>query len=223
MQSLLDRYISTLALESVTTPAILSIHDALIVVERWSHKALPSLDSLHKEYISGVFLYETPEDKVEFPIIEIRKFISDTAKIPYEGKHIYILSGIDTGSLEAMNALLKVLEDTPRHAIILLVVSDREALLETIHSRTIDLFRSERRLIDGTHADAIRTFFEWKKEQWISTLFGLKPTREEAIDILTLALEYSTGESIDAIETGFIQLFTTNEPPRNILDLAFLW
>jgi hypothetical protein len=36
MQSLLDRYISTLALESATTPAILSIHDALILVERWS-------------------------------------------------------------------------------------------------------------------------------------------------------------------------------------------
>jgi DNA polymerase-3 subunit delta' len=97
---------------------------------------------------------------VEFPIIEIRKFISDTAKIPYEGKHIYILSGIDTGSLEAMNALLKVLEDTPRHAIILLVVSDRESLLETIHSRTIDLFRSEIRIIDQTHADGIRAFFE---------------------------------------------------------------
>jgi DNA polymerase III gamma/tau subunit len=97
---------------------------------------------------------------VEFPIIEIRKFISDTAKIPYEGKNIYILSGIDTGSLEAMNALLKVLEDTPRHAIILLVVSDRESLLETIHSRTIDLFRSEIRIIDQTHADGIRAFFE---------------------------------------------------------------
>lgn len=39
-----------------------------------------------------------------------------------------------------MNALLKVLEDTPEHAIILLVVDNREALLETIHSRTIDLF-----------------------------------------------------------------------------------
>ena len=88
MQSLLDRYISTLALESATTPAILSIHDALTIVERWSHRSLASLEALHNEYIPGVFLYETPEDKVEFPIIEVRKFISDTAKIPYEGKHI---------------------------------------------------------------------------------------------------------------------------------------
>jgi hypothetical protein len=49
MQSHLDRYISTLALGSATTPAILSIHDALTVVERWSHRSLASLESLHKE------------------------------------------------------------------------------------------------------------------------------------------------------------------------------
>jgi DNA polymerase III delta prime subunit len=59
-----------------------------------------------------------------------------------------------------MNALLKVLEDTPTHAIILLVVSDRETLLETIHSRTIDLFRSGRRFVDRNHADTIQAFFE---------------------------------------------------------------
>jgi hypothetical protein len=51
MQSLLDRYISTLALESTTTPAILSVHDALTVVEHWSHRSLASLEALHKEYI----------------------------------------------------------------------------------------------------------------------------------------------------------------------------
>ncbi len=50
----------------------------------------------------------------------------------------------------------------------------------------------------------------------------MKPTRSEAIDILTLALEYSTSDSIDAIEDGFIQLFTTNEPARNILDTVFI-
>ena len=159
MQSLLDRYISTFALDTATTPAIVTSHDALTIVERWSGRSLSSLDSLHKEYIPGVWLYETPEDKVEFPIIVVRKFISDTAQIPYEGKYIYILSGVDTASLEAMNALLKVLEDTPRHAIILLVVGDREALLETIHSRTIDLFRQERRIIDRAHEGAIRDFF----------------------------------------------------------------
>ncbi len=39
-----------------------------------------------------------------------------------------------------MNALLKILEECPIYASILLVVEDSEALLETIHSRCIDLY-----------------------------------------------------------------------------------
>jgi hypothetical protein len=50
----------------------------------------------------------------------------------------------------------------------------------------------------------------------------MKPTREEAIDILTLALEYAPRGYIDAIEEGYTQLFTTNEPTRNILDIVFI-
>lgn len=121
-----------------------------------------------------------------------------------------------------MNALLKVLEDTPEHAVILLVVADREALLDTIHSRTIDLFRQSRRITGGTHREAIVDFFSGKKETWITTLFVMKPTREEALDILTLALEYAPSEYLESIEQGFMDLFTTNESPRNILDTVFL-
>lgn len=126
-----------------------------------------------------------------------------------------------------MNALLKVLEDTPEHAVILLVVSDRESLLDTIHSRTIDLFRRSRRIIDDTHREAIRNFFSGRQESWITALFAMKPTREEALDILTLALEYAPSEYapseyLESIEQGFIHLFTTNESPRNVLDIVFL-
>jgi len=121
-----------------------------------------------------------------------------------------------------MNALLKVLEDTPEHAVILLVVADREALLDTIHSRTIDLFRQSRRIVDDTHRDAIRDFFAGREESWIITLFAMKPTREEALDILTLALEYAPSEYIEPIEQRFIDLYTTNESPRNVLDIVFL-
>ncbi len=47
-----------------------------------------------------------------------------------------------------MNALLKVLEDTPKHAVILLVVENRESLIETVHSRSIDMFSQKKRIID---------------------------------------------------------------------------
>jgi len=121
-----------------------------------------------------------------------------------------------------MNALLKLLEDTPAYTIILLVVSDRESLLETIHSRTINLFRDSHHIVDDTHREAIRDFFTGKDVSWITTLFGMKPTREEALDILTLALGYAPSEYIDPIEQGLIDLYTTNESPRSILDVVFL-
>jgi hypothetical protein len=50
----------------------------------------------------------------------------------------------------------------------------------------------------------------------------MKPTREEALDILILALEYAPSEYLEPIEQGFIDLFTTNESPRNVLDIVFL-
>ena len=222
MQSYLSRYISTFVLETTTTPAIVSHDDALTIIESWGKKTYGTMAKVKKDYIPGLFIYETPEDKVEFPIERVREFIKDTAQMPYEGKNLYMLLGIDTASHAAMNALLKVLEDTPAYAIIILVVADREALLDTIHSRTIDLFRQSRRIIDETHRDAIREFFADNKESWIVTLFAMKPTREEAIDILTLALEYAPSEYLESIEQGFIYLYTTNESPRNVLDIVFL-
>lgn len=222
MQSYLERYISTFGIDSATTPAIVSHEDALTIVESWSKKSYTTMARAQKDYIPGLFIYETPEDKVDFPIERVREFIKDTAQMPYEGKNLYMLLGIDTASHAAMNALLKVLEDTPKYAIIILIVADREALLDTIHSRTIDLFRQTHRVPDDTHHEAIQDFFIWKKETWITTLFGMKPTREEAIDILMTALEYAPGEYIEPIEEWLIYLFTTNETPRNILDIVFL-
>ena len=60
-----------------------------------------------------------------------------------------------------MNALLKVLEDTPKNSVIILVVTEAESILETIHSRTINLFRKKQdRTISIEHESAIRDFFE---------------------------------------------------------------
>lgn len=222
MQSLIERYISTFSTKNTVAPSIIWYNDAIFIIEKWAQRDFGTIEKVKKDYVSGLFIYETPEDKTEFPISEVRKFITDTSKKPYEWKHLYVLLGVDTASLEAMNALLKTLEDTPEHAVILLVVSDRESLLDTIHSRTIDLFRQSRRIIDDTHREAIRDFFDGQQELWIATLFAMKATREEALDILTIALEYAPSEYLESIEQGFIDLFTTNESPKNIIDLVFL-
>ena len=84
MQSYLSRYISTFVLETTTTPAIVSHDDALTIIESWGKKTYGTMAKVKKDYIPGLFIYETPEDKVEFPISEVRKFITDTSKKSYE-------------------------------------------------------------------------------------------------------------------------------------------
>lgn len=222
MQSHIQYYIATLRQENTTTPAVISYDDAIIIIEQWTQKEYGTIEKIKKEYIPWLFIYETPEDKVEFPIEKVRELISDISIKPYEWKNIYMLLWIDTASHSAMNALLKVLEDTPEHAIILLVVKDRESLLDTIHSRTIDLFRQNHRLLNETHRSMISEYYAGNPESWITVLYSLKTTRDEAIDILIISIEYAPSEKIGIIEEWLMQLYSTNESTRNILDTVFL-
>ena len=86
-------------------------------------------------------LYEKSQEKKSLSIEDIRRWIVDIAERPYEKRVLYILRDFDEASHEGMNATLKVLEEPPDYAIILLIVSNPESLLETIRSRTISLFR----------------------------------------------------------------------------------
>jgi DNA polymerase III gamma/tau subunit len=66
-------------------------------------------------------------------------------EIPYTSRHTYVLRDFDEATLEAMNATLKILEEPPKYALILLIVKNPESLLETIISRSLNLYKSEAR------------------------------------------------------------------------------
>jgi DNA polymerase III gamma/tau subunit len=104
---------------------------------------ITSLDDIKEMNISGVSLYEKDPEKKEFSIKQVREMIENAAQSPYEGKNLFILRDYDRASLEAMNASLKILEESPSYLVILLVVSNPENLLETIRSRSINIFISE--------------------------------------------------------------------------------
>ena len=86
-------------------------------------------------------LYEKSPEKKSLSIEDVRRWIVDIAERPYEKRAVYILRDFDEASHEAMNATLKILEEPPQYAIILLIVSNPESLLETIRSRTISIWR----------------------------------------------------------------------------------
>ena len=68
--------------------------------------------------------------------IEIRPY--------YGGKKIYIIPEAEIMTTEAQNALLKTIEEPPEYAIIILIVKNRELLLQTVRSRCVILsFKAE--------------------------------------------------------------------------------
>lgn len=68
-------------------------------------------------------------------IAQIRKLQTDIIIKPHNNYKIYIINDAEKMTIEAQNALLKTLEEPPEYAIIILITSNKEALLDTIKSR----------------------------------------------------------------------------------------
>lgn len=72
-----------------------------------------------------------------FHVDEIRFIRSDVYKKPNEApRRVYLLLDAHTMSVQAQNALLKVLEEPPLHALFILTCPSASALLPTVCSRT---------------------------------------------------------------------------------------
>lgn len=74
-------------------------------------------------------------------IDEIREQLVDDIEIkPYESKYkIYIVPDAELMNANAQNAILKTIEEPPQYAVILLLTSNLDRLLETVRSRCITL------------------------------------------------------------------------------------
>ena len=79
------------------------------------------------------------------PVALIRSGLIDSIQIkPYKGPYkIYIVDRAEKLTIEAQNALLKTLEEPPAYAVIMLLATGEENLLETVRSRCVTM-RMER-------------------------------------------------------------------------------
>lgn len=80
-------------------------------------------------------------EKKEITIKEVRsQVINDVDIKPYEGKRkIYIIPDADKMNLQSQNAILKTIEEPPAYVVIILQVSNADALIGTIQSRCVNL------------------------------------------------------------------------------------
>lgn len=78
------------------------------------------------------------QDCANFPIEEIRRMQAEaeySAGFSGNEQRVFVLFSFDSASIAAQNAALKIIEESPKNTLILLLVTKKEKLLETITSR----------------------------------------------------------------------------------------
>lgn len=79
-------------------------------------------------------------EKGVIKVDEIRKFTSELFLLPTVSKRkVFIIDDADSMNEQAQNALLKVLEEPPLYATMILITSNKEKLLRTIKSRVAEI------------------------------------------------------------------------------------
>lgn len=86
-------------------------------------------------------IYVTHEKPNVIGVDDIRTQVNEDINIkPYAGKKkIYIINEAEKMNQQAQNAILKTFEEPPHYAVILLLVTNAEELLQTIRSRAVQL------------------------------------------------------------------------------------
>lgn len=84
------------------------------------------------------------EDKATIPVDAVRIIRNDAQKVPVEGDFkFYIIRDADKMTVQAQNALLKILEEPPSFVVFILISENANLLLSTIRSRA-SIFRMQR-------------------------------------------------------------------------------
>lgn len=107
-----------------------------------------------------------------FHLDVIRAIKADVFITPNEGKYkMYLLENAQTMTVQAQNALLKILEEPPSYAVFLLTAESRESMLPTILSRcvTIPLFP----VSEEETVTALRAAFPDRPEEDLRQAAGL--------------------------------------------------
>lgn len=219
----LDRYITSIAWDTPSTPAMMDESSIFLLISSITKQHIVSYDELIEANITNIFVYDIPEEKKEFNIETVRQCILDIDLMPYEWKNIYILRHFSTATRHAQNALLKILEECPSYAVIILEVDNPHSVLETIRSRVIDLSSTENQLhLDSLWQEIIEYYKKKEYTKLAGALYDLKCTSNEAISILQWVYPYLSEEEMVRCDDAIESLSATHENPRSILDVLFL-
>lgn len=104
------------------------------------------------------YVYVTDTDDV-IKVGEIRALSENIMLKPIKSaRRVFIINNADKMNESAQNALLKILEEPPEYATIILVVSNKEKIVKTIQSRCNEIYFSPLTL------DEMKTYCKMKNE-----------------------------------------------------------
>lgn len=80
------------------------------------------------------------EGKESFLVSQSRELRAEASRLPNEGRHkVFILPDAQHMNEAASNALLKILEEPPEYAVMILIAENPASLPETVRSRCVEL------------------------------------------------------------------------------------
>ena len=129
----------------------------------------------------------TRGDKATLGVDAVREMIGDASMASTEFDYkVYVFEDAHTLTVQAQNALLKVMEEPPEGVVILLLTEEADAMLTTVRSRA-RLVRMQR-----FTADELRTHLSRIRPDLLSPL----ASRPEELTALLLSAEGSIGRAI---------------------------
>ncbi len=169
----------------------------------------------------------TPENSIG--IAEVRKITQQIILKPYGGgDRVVIINSMDKATPEAGNALLKLLEEPPKHTYIILTCENINKLLPTIVSRCQIISDNNKKLDKsfdrGNTKKLLLQILTYSEGERILLSQKTATTREEAIELLTNllmtleALLHKPDKEINLAPKEIAQLLTKISTAKNYLE-----
>jgi len=176
----------------------------------------------------------THEKPKTFSVDDVRDLAADVAIRPFTGsRKVYLIPDAQLMNAQAQNALLKTLEEPPEYAVMILMATSADAMLDTVRSRctTLDLkpvpgsqlheYLIEKAGVSIHEADVCEAFAQGNIGRALSLAsseeFG--EVLETAIHILSNIRQWELSEIVHAVKELVPHKLTIDD----LLDLFTVW
>lgn len=165
---------------------------------------------------------------------DVRDLVSDIQIKPYASRYkVYILPDVQKMTREAQNALLKTLEEPPEYAVLILLTTSRDAMIETILSRCIVLplrpvkdgqvrkYLMERHGIPDFQAEVGAAFAQGNigRAKMLANSEHFNEIHDDAIQLLKYMGEMEQSEIVKAVK----RINTYKLEINDYLDIIMIW